>query len=371
MNKFKSQETGICCQLCPAGKFRIKDCGQNFSTACQACPEDQFTSIPNNFTSCEKCASVKCDSASGRILKHCTATSDSRCECPNNKYWISDTLRCKECTKCNPGEEVTSRCKTNEDTKCEKCSEGTYSENSTCLPCSHCQKGEVVISECTVSKDTVCSRAFNPVTSPHSPKTNMPALITEPIPRTTQSRSWIGKDDASKVPHSCEPQTFSDGVAWFLLGLVGLLFFLLFLLAWPKVKKFVSKQKTPIPPPTTGKVASIAKPKSSELAPIIENNVKFSTLPASVTEDLANHLNAKQGKNWKYLAGLMGYSSSFTQNLDLTPTEATQKLLQDWEHNSGTTVFALYCLLQKLGREDASAILLPFLTPKSRGEDVV
>lgn len=123
MNKFKSQETGICCQLCPAGKFRIKDCAQNFSTACQACPEDQFTSIPNNFTSCEKCASVKCDSASGRILKHCTTTSDSRCECPNNKYWNSDTLRCKECTKCNPGEEVTSRCKTNEDTKCEKCSE--------------------------------------------------------------------------------------------------------------------------------------------------------------------------------------------------------------------------------------------------------
>ena len=89
-----------------------------------------------------------------------------------------------------------------------------------------------------------------------------------------------------------------------------------------------------------------------------------------MTEDLATHLNAKQGKNWKYLAGEMGYSSCFTQNLDLTPTEATQKLLQDWEHKSEATVFALFCLLQKLERDDASAILLPYLTPKNGGEVV-
>lgn len=94
-------------------------------------------------------------------------------------------------------------------------------------------------------------------------------------------------------------------------------------------------------------------------------------MPASVTEDLASYLNAKQGKNWKYLAGVMGYNSSFTQNLELTPTEATQRLLQDWEQKSGT-VFELYCLLKKLERDDASAVLLPYLTtPKSRGEDDV
>ena len=56
------------------------------------------------------------------------------------------------------------------------------------------------------------------------------------------------------VPHSCgQPQTFSDGVAWFLLVLVGLLFFILSLLVWPKVKKYVFKDKTPVPPTTTGK----------------------------------------------------------------------------------------------------------------------
>ena len=95
-------------------------------------------------------------------------------------------------------------------------------------------------------------------------------------------------------------------------------------------------------------------------------------MPASVTEDLASYLNAKQGRNWKYLAGLMGYNSSFTQNLDLTPKEATQSLLHDWEHQSDSTVFKLYQLLKKLERDDASAVLLPYLTaPKSRGEEDV
>ena len=92
-------------------------------------------------------------------------------------------------------------------------------------------------------------------------------------------------------------------------------------------------------------------------------------MPASVTEDLATHLNAKQGRNWKHLAGLMGYSSPFTQNLELEPREATQRLLQEWMQKSGSTVFQLYCLLQKLGRDDAVNVLLPFLkTPKTRGE---
>ena len=123
MNEFKSQETGLCCQLCPAGKYRMKECGQDHSTVCQACPKDHFTAIPNNFTSCEKCSSVKCDSASGRIPKQCTSTSNSRCECPTNKYWNSNTLRCKDCKKCESGEQTTSPCKTDEDTKCEKCPE--------------------------------------------------------------------------------------------------------------------------------------------------------------------------------------------------------------------------------------------------------
>lgn len=60
-------------------------------------------------------------------------------------------------------------------------------------------------------------------------------------------------DDTSKVPHSCEPRIFSDGVTWFLIGLVFLLFCIILFLAQSKVKNYVSKRKTPTPPQTAGK----------------------------------------------------------------------------------------------------------------------
>lgn len=123
MNEFKSQKTGKCCTLCQAGEHLVKDCGQDYSTVCQACPKNKFNAKPNNFSACENCTNVKCDSASGKILKQCTPTSNSRCECPKDKYWHIGTLRCKDCKECGPGEQVTSPCKTYEDTKCEKCPE--------------------------------------------------------------------------------------------------------------------------------------------------------------------------------------------------------------------------------------------------------
>ena len=92
----------------------------------------------------------------------------------------------------------------------------------------------------------------------------------------------------------------------------------------------------------------------------IENNFKFSKTPADVTERLAMLLNAS--KDWKRLAGLMNYSSVYTQNWDLTPCEATQKLLQDWSQRSDATVFTLYQFLKDLCRDDAASLLLPYLT---------
>lgn len=94
----------------------------------------------------------------------------------------------------------------------------------------------------------------------------------------------------------------------------------------------------------------------------------FNTTSADVTEKLAEFLNSKSVKNWKKLAGMMGYNSVFTANLELTPTEACQKLLQDWQQKSGTTVYVLYCLLQDLDRDDAMAVLWPLLQVKQSSE---
>ena len=92
-----------------------------------------------------------------------------------------------------------------------------------------------------------------------------------------------------------------------------------------------------------------------------ENNVMFRRTPAHVTEQLGHFLNSNTANNWKILAGKLGYDSTYTQNFEVTPTEATQRLLQDWQQKSGATVFVLYTHLKEIGRDDAASKLLPHL----------
>ena len=92
-----------------------------------------------------------------------------------------------------------------------------------------------------------------------------------------------------------------------------------------------------------------------------ENNKMFRTTPAHVTEQLGLLLNSVSAKNWKVLAGKLEYDVTYTQSFGLTPTEATQRLLQDWQQKSGATIFVLYTHLKEMGRDDAAAKLLPYL----------
>lgn len=92
-----------------------------------------------------------------------------------------------------------------------------------------------------------------------------------------------------------------------------------------------------------------------------ENYVMLRTVRADTVERLGCMLNSKSGKNWKHLAGLMGYSSTDTQSWSVVPNEAAQNLLHDWSTRNGSTVYALYKMLKKLRRDDAASLLLPLL----------
>lgn len=99
-----------------------------------------------------------------------------------------------------------------------------------------------------------------------------------------------------------------------------------------------------------------------------QNNILFRTTTADYTEKLAQHLNIDSGNNYLYLAGSMGYDTTFTGNLKLSPREATQELLKDWQMRDDATVYKLYCYLKELGRDDCMAVLHPLLT--GQGSDI-
>ena len=79
---------------------------------------------------------------------------------------------------------------------------------------------------------------------------------------------------------------------------------------------------------------------------------KPSKLNASVYSNVCTKLNQEiGGKDWKALAGLMGYINEFVKNLERKDDPA-EALLSYWETESGHDVKKLIGLLKKIGRND-------------------
>ena len=82
-------------------------------------------------------------------------------------------------------------------------------------------------------------------------------------------------------------------------------------------------------------------------------------LNASVYTNVCMKLNQEiEGKDWKALAGLMGYSNEFVKNLIMKyKNEPAEALISNWETKSGHDVKALIGLLEKIGRGDIIELL--------------
>ena len=77
-----------------------------------------------------------------------------------------------------------------------------------------------------------------------------------------------------------------------------------------------------------------------------------SKLNASVYINVCQKLNQEiGGKDWKTLAGVMGYNNEFVKNLKRNDDPAGA-LLSDWETKSGHDVKKLIGLLNKIERND-------------------
>lgn len=77
-------------------------------------------------------------------------------------------------------------------------------------------------------------------------------------------------------------------------------------------------------------------------------------ISADVYEELGFLLNPDSFKNWKLLAGKLGYTLTHVTNFKLCPMNSTQMLLQDWSQRGDATVQKLYQALVDIGRVDAA-----------------
>ena len=73
--------------------------------------------------------------------------------------------------------------------------------------------------------------------------------------------------------------------------------------------------------------------------------------------ELGRLLNPKSSKNWVTLAGHLGFTENEVKNIELSPEEATQKTLEEWGQQDGSTVDVLLSVLKKMKRDDCVQVL--------------
>lgn len=77
-----------------------------------------------------------------------------------------------------------------------------------------------------------------------------------------------------------------------------------------------------------------------------------------IIEELANFLNpTNPPSNWRKVASMLDFPWNVINNLALSPTTATQQLLERWGTKRDATVYKLYVTLKEIGRDDAAEVL--------------
>ncbi|XP_053571909.1 tumor necrosis factor receptor superfamily member 11B [Bombina bombina] len=147
----------LLCDKCPPGTYVKHDCTAEKKTECVPCPANHYTDIWNSNKECYYCSAV-CKELQ-YVTQECNGTHSRACECIGGRYLELEF--CLLHTACPPGFGVVKSGTPESDTACEKCSEGTFSnETSTKAVCQRhtdCKKlGLNVLEKGNAEHDTVC-----------------------------------------------------------------------------------------------------------------------------------------------------------------------------------------------------------------------
>ncbi|XP_016314025.1 tumor necrosis factor receptor superfamily member 9 [Sinocyclocheilus anshuiensis] len=158
----------------------------NYNTKiCEACPLEQYSSIPGTHLACQNCN--KCKKGSKEI-KACTPTSNTQCKCIKG-FTPIDRLKEEFCA-CEKGSGIDER------GICKKCQDGSFTDkrDSFCKKWRECKSG--IANQGTSTSDVVCNNASKEVTEP--PKAHTTPFQTTTISSTAFSRTTDSSSNNTK-----------------------------------------------------------------------------------------------------------------------------------------------------------------------------
>ncbi|XP_019637848.1 PREDICTED: uncharacterized protein LOC109480133 isoform X2 [Branchiostoma belcheri] len=179
---------GLCCNLCPPGFYKVKDCTWNLQTECAACADGYFLDHPNFETRCRRC--TRCHSQVHEEEKTpCRKYQDRVCQCMQGYFiprWSVSEV-CYRHMKCPPGEGVDKKGTRETNTVCRPCAHGTFSDKRSsrqkCRRWTDCkQLGREEVEEGTKKHDAICRAKLTTTTqtvpSLKSTKSTLSTIIT-------------------------------------------------------------------------------------------------------------------------------------------------------------------------------------------------
>ncbi|XP_051282418.1 LOW QUALITY PROTEIN: tumor necrosis factor receptor superfamily member 14-like [Dicentrarchus labrax] len=152
---------GLCCPRCNTGTVVIRDCTPQSGTRCSPCKTGTFMNQPNGLKSCFSCTS--CDKSHGLFAQQeCTGSRDALCDVLEGYFcrsWADDSgcSSADKHTRCVPGQRVKEAGTSRNDTVCEVCQPGSFSQDGVdCTAWTVCPETQVKVKEGSTSSDVVC-----------------------------------------------------------------------------------------------------------------------------------------------------------------------------------------------------------------------
>lgn len=356
-------ESGECCILCHPGTGLMAPCGQS-NTVCEPCVYGKtFSDESSLHATCKPCSTCPENSV---VMANCTFKMNTVCECQEGYYSHTEDgiTKCVHCLICPMGHQVSKMCNKDENTKCEICPPGFYSEkasrSSSCQPCNVCdERTEVMIMNCTRASDTVCMDK------------NSSILLRSKEGGSKQNPKMAMQDesDSSISPTSLEfiPQDESGSIIPVYCSLLAAV--VVGLLAYVAFKCWnTCKQKRQLAKARAGELGT--SPEGEKLhsdsgvfldthslqeqqnkIPKMEQ-LLYINLPPHKQEELEQMLgSASGGRDWRRLASLLGYDQERIDTFG-RGEDPVHTLLFDWSTQDGASLQGLCNALAKIERSD-------------------
>ncbi|XP_035848954.1 tumor necrosis factor receptor superfamily member 6B-like [Sander lucioperca] len=118
------------CDRCPPGTFMRAPCTATQKTQCAPCPQGSFTELWNYIGKCLRCGVCGHNEVEKTA---CTANSNCQCQCKQGYYHKKNYDMCVRHSECPSGQEVLTKGTADEDTVCQTCPDGSYSDTVSAL----------------------------------------------------------------------------------------------------------------------------------------------------------------------------------------------------------------------------------------------